>query len=145
MYLVHTNVISERRKGRRADPGVTRFIDDNANELFLPVLVLGEILSGIEHIRNRGDLSQANLLDTWYQSIKAEFVDRFLAFDIACAELWGKLMGLNDQHAVDKQVAAIALVYDLTIVSRNVRHYESTGVRLLNPFIADRTPGTPAD
>jgi len=141
MYLVDTNVISERRKGPRADPGVTQFIDDQKHELFLPVISLGELLAGIEHIRNRGDAIQADLLDSWYQSIKEEFTDRLLGFDIACAELWGKLMGLNGQHPVDKQIAAIAIAYDLTVVTRNVRHYQNTGARVLNPFHADLTPG----
>lgn len=144
MYLIDTNVISERRKGRRADPGAAEFIDDQQHELFVPVIVLGELLAGIENIRNRGDAVQADLLGSWYQSIREEFADRLLAFDIACAELWGKLMGLNDQHPVDKQIAAIAMAYDLTVVTRNVRHYESTGVRVLNPFLADRTPGASA-
>jgi hypothetical protein len=145
MYLIDTNVISERRKGNRADPGVKRFIDDNANELFVPVLALGEILAGIERLRLRGDLDQARLVDAWYETIMAEFSDRVLAFDASCAELWGKLMGMNDQHIVDKQIAAIGLAYNLTIVTRNVRHYEKTGVRLLNPFMADQASETPAN
>lgn len=46
-------------------------------------------------------------------------------------------MGASNQNPLDRQIAAIALVYDLTIVTRNVRHYEATGARLLNPFVAD--------
>lgn len=145
MYLVDTNVISERRKGKRADPGVIRFVDDSRNEMFLPVVVVGELRSGIEHLRLRGDVVQANLVGQWYESITAEFSDRILTFDLPCVELWGKLMGINDQYPVDKQIAAIALVYDLTIVTRNVRHFDRTGVRVLNPFFADSTSGAPTN
>lgn len=38
-------------------------------------------------------------------------------------------------HAVDKQIAAIALVHDLTVVTRNVADFKPTGVRLQNPFV----------
>jgi len=49
-------------------------------------------------------------------------------------------MGANDQHIVDRQIAAIALVYDLTVVTRNTDHFEGAGVRLLDPFFADSLP-----
>jgi predicted nucleic acid-binding protein len=62
---------------------------------------------------------------------------RILSFDLQCAKVWGALMGVNDQHIVDRQIAAIALVYDLTIVTRNTAHFAGMGVRVLNPFLAD--------
>jgi predicted nucleic acid-binding protein len=65
---------------------------------------------------------------------------RILNFDLACAALWGRLMGPSDQNPIDKQIAAIALHYDLTVVTRNVTHFAGTGVRLLNPFEADAGP-----
>ena len=49
-------------------------------------------------------------------------------------------MGVNDQHIVDRQIAAIALVYNLTMVTRNTSHFSGTGVRLLNPFAGDVHP-----
>jgi hypothetical protein len=59
--------------------------------------------------------------------------------------VWGKLRSGNDQNLIDKQIAAIALIYDLTIVTRNTRHYDGIGVRVLNPFIADRSSGAPVN
>jgi predicted nucleic acid-binding protein len=52
-------------------------------------------------------------------------------------------MGVNDQHIVDRQIAAIALVYDLTIVTRNTSHFTGTGARVVNPFLADAPPSSP--
>jgi hypothetical protein len=138
VYLVDTNVISERRKGARADRGVIDFINAPEHELFLPVQVVGELLRGVENLRARGDHPQALRLEAWLQPLLEEFAPRILAFDLLCAEAWGKLMGVNDQNPVDKQIAAIALVYDLTVVTRNTDHFAGTGVRLLNPFAADR-------
>ncbi len=58
---------------------------------------------------------------------------------------WGKLRSGNDQNLIDKQIAAIALIYDLTIVTRNTRHYDGSGVRVVNPFLADRSSGAHAN
>ena len=139
MFLVDTNVLSETRKGTRANSSVLDFVLDTERELFLPVQVIGEIRSGIEALRQRSDLLQARILEDWFQFILARYSQRILPFDLDCAQKWGNLMGVNDQHIVDRQIAAIALVYDLTVVSRNTNHFEGTGVRLYNPFL----PGAP--
>jgi hypothetical protein len=141
MFLIDTNVLSERRKGRRADPGVMEFFRRTKNEIFVPVQVAGEIEAGIERLRQRGDHPQARILEKWYRSILAEISDHFLVFDLDCAEVWGTLIGANEQNQIDKQIAAIALMHDLTIVTRNTRHYDGTGVRVVNPFLADRSSG----
>jgi toxin FitB len=137
MFLIDTNVLSERRKGRRADPGVVEFFRSASDEVFVPVQVVGEIQGGIERLRQRGDHSQARVLEKWYRSILVEFSERFLLFDLDCAKIWGTLIGVNEQHSIDKQIAAIALIHDLTMVTRNAAHFSGTGARILNPFLAD--------
>jgi hypothetical protein len=137
MFLVDTNVISEGRKGPRSDPGVVSFLDRSENELFLPIQVIGELRRGVDILRFRGDLPQALRLETWFHSILKEYQRRILMFDMQCALTWGVLTAVSDQHVVDKQIAAIALVYDLTIVTRNTANFAGTGVRLINPFTAD--------
>lgn len=52
-------------------------------------------------------------------------------------------MSPNNQNPVNKQIAAIALVYDLTVVTRNMADFAGTGVRLLNPFLRDQAPADP--
>jgi len=140
MYLVDTNVLSERRKREKADSGVLDFFRGAKNEIFVPVQVAGEICGGIERLRQRGDQPQALLLEKWFGSILEEFSEHILAFDLDCAKLWGILIGANEQHKIDKQIAAMALVYNLTVVTRNTRHYDGTGVRVLNPFFANSRP-----
>jgi len=137
MYLLDTNVISERRKGRRADRGVVEFIDNPDHELYLPVQVIGELQRGVANLRRRGDHTQALRLDKWFQSILNDASLSILEFDLECAKMWGILMGANEQHPIDKQIAAIALVNDFTIVTRNAAHFSGTGARVLNPFRAD--------
>ena len=64
----------------------------------------------------------------------AEHSARILNFDLDCAQVWGALMAPNPQHPIDKQIAAIALIHDLTLVTRNSADFAGTGVRLHNPF-----------
>ena len=140
MYLLDTNVISELRKGGRANPGVTAFFATlTADDIYLSVQTIGEIRRGLENIRNRGDREQAARLEAWLDSVVADYSDRILAFDCDCAQVWGKLMSPSPQHPIDKQIAAIALIYDLTVVTRNTEDFKSTGVRSVNPFSSPQT------
>lgn len=135
MYLVDTNVISEARKGRKANASVQLFwLSVDAGEVYLSALTIGELRRGLENIRHRGDAVQARLLETWMDLVTSQYADRILAFEADCAQVWGKLMSPHPQHPIDKQIAAIALIHDLTVVTRNVDDFLGTGVRLENPF-----------
>lgn len=145
MYLVDTNAISELRKGDKADPGVRAFIKAQQDNLFLPAQAVGELSFGVASLNRKGDLPQAKRVQHWLDSVLDAFEGRVLSFDQSCALIWGRLRSGNDQNLIDKQIAAMALVYDLTIVTRNTRHYDGTGVRVVNPFFADRSYGAPAN
>ena len=102
--------------------------------LYLSVVTIGELRRGVELIRHRGDEPQAVLLEHWMHTILREYEDQILAFDADAAQVWGRLRVPHPEHELDKQIAAIALVHDLTVVTRNVRHFRASGVKLLNPF-----------
>jgi len=107
-------------------------VDDGG--LYLPVQTVGELRQGVERLRLRGDAPQASLLEGWLNQIVVDYADRILVFDDECAQVWGKLLAKNLHNAIDKQIAAIALIHDLTVVTRNVDDFAGTGVRLMNPF-----------
>ncbi len=137
MYLIDTNVISEARKRERSNPGVTAFfreVEADDAQVYLSAITVGELRRGVELIRNRGDVAQALHLETWLNSVLDEFSGRILSFGADAGQVWGRLRVPRPEHELDKQIAAIALVHDLTVVTRNVADFAGTGVRLKNPF-----------
>ena len=142
MYLIDTNLISEVRKKAKANPGVIEFFNHLAGTgkaVYLSAVTVGELRRGIELIRLRGDAEQATLLEDWLTNLINEYADKVLAFDADAAQIWGRLRAPNPEHALDKQIAATALVHDLTVVTRNTTDFEGTGVRVINPFVAATT------
>lgn len=137
MYLVDTDVISNARRRGRANPGVRRFFREAATRgtpIYLSAVTIGELRQGVEAIRHRGDLQQAARLDRWLHTVTTDYADHILAFDDEMAQIWGRLRVPDAENPLDKQIAATALIYGLTVVTRNASHFETTGVSVLNPF-----------
>jgi predicted nucleic acid-binding protein len=137
MYLIDTNVISEARKRTRANRGVRQFfrrVIKERTSIFLSVVTIGELRRGIELLRHRGDYRQAERLEEWLEALLSEYRDFILNMDPDIAQLWGRLRVPHSESALDKQIAATALIHDLTVVTRNQVDFRKTGVRVLNPF-----------
>jgi len=133
-YLLDTNVISELRKGQRADSNVTAWFADIAEEeIFLSVLTIGEIRRGIESVRRR-DPDSAAALDRWLDLVTEAHGDRIVPIDRSITEEWGRMNVPDPLPVVDGLLAATARVLGLTLVTRNVADIAGTEVLLLNPF-----------
>jgi predicted nucleic acid-binding protein len=133
-FLLDTNVISEVRKGQRCDPRVADWyasIDDE--DIFLSVLVLGEIRKGIEKAR-RKDNTQAQALEKWLSSVNLAFADRILSVDKAVSDMWGRMSAQRQVPTTDGLLAATAKVNDMTLVTRNISDVTGLGAKVLNPF-----------
>jgi predicted nucleic acid-binding protein len=133
-YLIDTNIISEIRKGDRCNPLVAAwYASVTSADLFLSTLVLGKIRKGVELVRAR-DQDQAAVLERWLQQIEAAFGARILGIDNAVTDQWGRMSAIRRIPAIDGLLAATALTYGLTLVTRNDRDVAGLGAAVLNPF-----------
>ena len=133
-YLLDTNVISELRKGDRCDANVLDWYTGVEDvDMFLSVLVLGEMRRGIERIRKR-DPRQTAVLERWLEEVALRFAGRILPVDDRIAGAWGRTYYVRNVPVVDALLAATAKVHDLTLVTRNVSDVEGLGAKVLNPF-----------
>jgi toxin FitB len=137
VYLVDTDVVSELRKREKANSGVTAFFKDAAARdlpLYLAAVTIGELRRGVELIRHRGDLRQARTLERWLEALASQYADNIISFDADAAQVWGRLRVPHPENPLDKQIAATALLYELILVTGNVKHFAPTGVKVLDPF-----------
>jgi predicted nucleic acid-binding protein len=133
-YLLDTNVLSELRKGPRCDARVGAWFSSVAEEdLWLSVLVVGEIRRGIEAVKRR-DPRKAGSLERWLTRLARDHGDRILPVDRAVAEEWGRLGAVRSISVIDALLAATARVHGLTLATRNLRDVEWTGASCVNPF-----------
>lgn len=132
-YLLDTNVISETRK-KHPDPRVMAFLAAaDGTRLFLSVLTLGELRKGAL-AKRRTDPAAGDRIVAWVDGIEASFADRLLAIDAATAQHWGTLSAARSLPVIDTLIAATAIRHGLTLVTRNRRDVESTGVPLVDPW-----------
>jgi predicted nucleic acid-binding protein len=135
-YLLDTNVVSEARKGQRINANVLVWLKStDETDLFLSVLVIGEIRNGIERARAT-DPAKARVLEQWCIGLERQYGDRLLPVTSTIAEKWGRLSAVRPLPVVDGLLAATAIVHDLTLATRDAMAVADLGVRLLNPFLA---------
>lgn len=137
VYLLDTDVISELRKGDAANAGVRAFfksIKRSKAAVYLSVITVGELRTGIERIRRRNDDAQAAKLERWLYSVLSHYEECILPVDTTVAQVWGRLRVPLRENPLDKLIAATALVYGLCVVTRNTVHFSATGAEVVDPF-----------
>ncbi len=135
MYILDTNVISELRKGRKAERSVRIWAQTvPAANLYLSVVSVLELEIGILLVERR-DQKQGAILRAWMDGhVLPSFSGRILAIDTVVAQRCASLHVPNPRSDRDALIAATALVHGMTIVTRNVSHLQATGVNILNPW-----------
>jgi hypothetical protein len=133
-FLVDTNVVSENRRGERANPGVRKwFAAVDSEDLALSVLVLGELRLGVLRLERRDPAAAAHL-SSWLTRLEWAYRGRLVPVDSAVTEAWAELNVSRPLPVIDSLQAATAMVHGLTLVTRNVDDLEGVDVPLLNPF-----------
>jgi hypothetical protein len=137
MYLLDTHVVSELRKARagKANENVTAWARTvSPASLFLPVIVIQELEIGTL-LAERRDPSKGAILRAWLNDhVLPSFAERILPIDTAVARHSAALHIPDPRPIRDALIAATALTHGMTVVTRNVADFESTGVQLLNPW-----------
>ena len=137
MYLLDTNVVSELRKAKsgRADGNVIRWANSMSGaSLFISSIVILELETGVLMVEQR-DAIQGQMLRAWLsESVLPTFSERTLPVDTAVAQRCARLHVPNRKPDRDALIAATALVHGMTVVTRNSKDFDSTGVRVLNPW-----------
>lgn len=125
-FLLDTNAISEWQKPR-PNSGVIAWMDSaDEDQLFLSVVTLAELRYGVQRMATG---SRHRRYEQWLEhELPARFEGRILAVDQGIADTWGRIVAQcasagKSISAIDGFLAATAQVHDLTLVTRNVRHF----------------------
>lgn len=133
MYLLDTMVISEFQK-KVPDPKVASWLNSHSISCcYLSVITIGEIYKGICREENRNP-QFALRLTQWVKTLKNKFDSRILPINNEIAKIWGMISYRTGNQSPDNLIAATAKVYDLTVVTRNIKHFNLTGVSCINPW-----------
>jgi hypothetical protein len=136
VYLLDTNVISELRRARPHGGVIAWLRSVDHRVLRVSAVSLGEIQAGIELTRDQ-DPGRAAEIERWADEVARAY--EVLPMDTMIYRVWAKLMhGKSDTLADDARIAATAIVHGLTIVTRNVRDFQSFSVPMFNPFQVSR-------
>jgi len=137
MFLLDTNVISELRKAGdgKADASATAWLArEDAASFYISAITLLELEIGILRVERR-DAAQGGMLRTWMNThVLPEFSERTLPIDATVAIRCARLHVPDPRAERDALIAATAIVYGMTVITRNVADFEATGVPLLNPW-----------
>lgn len=140
MYLVDTNVLSMGAPGRREGAAaLADWLDVRSDELFLSTVTVTEIADGIAKLRRIGALARADHLDDWLDVVLHLYGDRVIPFDVPAARHAGLLMDRARATGqapgfADLAIAATAGVHELTVLTRNIRHFAPLDIRVIDPF-----------
>ena len=136
-YLLDTCVISELIKPKPNSKVVKWLRSCRDENLFLSVLTIGEIQKGISKLP---DSRKRNNLQKWMDAeLILRFDRRILGIDFKIAQKWGEVQASAEitgtkMPVIDSLIAAIGLVHDLTIVTRDTSGMEKNGAKLFNPW-----------
>lgn len=135
MYLLDTNVVSELRRPQKASPAVVAWAASVAqDQTFLSAITVYELELGVQQ-KERTDAAQGAVLRAWLSGqVLAEFAERIIDLDANAAALAATLVAAHRISAADAYIAASAINRQLTVVTRNVRHFAPTNAPILNPW-----------
>ncbi|MER9916708.1 MULTISPECIES: type II toxin-antitoxin system VapC family toxin [unclassified Mesorhizobium] len=139
MFILDTNVVSNLRRRDKADRNVLAWSETHdIASFFMSVISILELEIGTL-LLSRKDTRQATMYREWLdQTLIPQFDDRILSIDTAVVVRCANLHVPDPKPERDALIAATALVKNLTVVTRNTKDFEGTGVKLFNPWISTK-------
>lgn len=136
MFLLDTNVISERSKAQPDERVRAWLAAHQVGETSLSVITLAELEQGILRL---GDTKRAAELQDFLGRVEVQFAGRILGIDRAVARTWANMTAAaiaagQPLGYADSLIAATALTHGLTVVTRNERDFVPSGVSVINPW-----------
>ena len=139
-YLLDTSIVSEFAPNRQPMPGkVAAWMAAHETRFHLAAITFAELNEGIARLRRAGAVQRADSLQNWLADTGSRFGDRILSLDATGALAAGEIADLATAGGVhpglaDVLIAATAQVRNLTVVTRNLKHFIPLGVACLDPF-----------
>jgi predicted nucleic acid-binding protein len=136
-YLLDTNVISEWIKPRPDSAVVAWLAAADESVLYLSVVAFAEIRLGIELLPKGRKRAQ---IGAWLDGdLAARFEGRIIGIEREVAEAWAQIVARGRARGatppiLDAFLVATALVYRMTLVTRNERDLAALEVPILNPW-----------
>lgn len=132
-YLLDTNIVSELRRKIPNANVVEWFQEINHEHLYLSCLTIGELKFGAQK-KLKSDLTQGQLLIKWTDALVNAYDEQIIDIDIAVCEEWGNLLTIDGSNAIDSLLAAQSIIHNMTLVTRNIKHFQMFNIKLINPF-----------
>lgn len=138
-YLLDTCLLSELVRPSPVPSVMDWMGQRKGTELFASALTLGELHRGVAKMPSSKRRSE---LENWLQALEVSFEDQMLPFTPETGRIWATMCAQAEAKGrplavMDSLIAATALEHGLTLVTRNVADFSSTGVNLLNPWVSE--------
>ena len=133
-FLIDTDLLS-RLERRQVPPKLTTWVRQNEAEIFLSVVSFAELQFGL----HQAPATHQPSLAAWLAETRRKFAsateDLTEPVLVRWKELLADLKGRNRTITCeDSLIAATALFHGHTVATHNKRHYEPTGVQIIDPL-----------
>lgn len=137
MIVLDTNVVSELMRPS-AEPGVVAWVDRQAvNEVYLTAVTTAELRYGVARLPD--GRRRTGLADRLRQTLDEDFPGRILPFDDVAAAHFAEIVVSRELHGLtiataDAEIAAICRSHSATLVTRNMKDFVHTGIKVVDPW-----------
>jgi predicted nucleic acid-binding protein len=132
MFLLDTCVLSESMKPEQHAAVIGWLSLQPRHRLYISAITIGELHFGAERL---SEGKRQRQLKAWIETVEEDFAGNIVPLDQRIGALWGQLRAkLVNPKIVDTQIAATALTYGFTLVTRNTRDFAIEGLNLIDPW-----------